>query len=411
MSSIFVSTKECSEREFAHERQRGGSSVAARIPTIILREASASSKIFSAQPWILVSATFALAAVATFAGMYLYATSLNASSMWAILSHLVSDTHLSMQVEGQGDRLLVTWDRQMPAVQSAKFGVLSIDDGPKHRGIALPPSELANGSILFKRASDDVTFRLEIHNSEGRPITGMLRVLDASTFAPSPVTQAKQLSNRPTNISRSVIKGREQHPSTRANPGTAPRFRANPLQLSEVDQRAGLPEFRFDVNQSSASLPLSPIPTRPPDFGSAKVPESSRERIDGEQHERWSEPGVVPKKPPSRSAQQSTTATVSNSKEMAQIGATQKFSSLQPIEFRLPKNPDATTSSIYVPPRPLKQVMPNTRVYGSSVIRGPMQIEVQIKINENGRVIDASVPRTRTNATGSPLAFQAIAAA
>jgi hypothetical protein len=185
MSSILVSTKECSEPEFTDERQRGGSSVAVRIPAIISREASGPSKIFSAKPWILISATFLFAAVATFAGMYLCATLLNATNTPATLPHMVSDSPLKMHAAGKDDGLLVTWDPQMPAVQSAKNGVLSIDDGPRHQDIDLRAREVANGWILYRYTSNDVTFRLEIHNSEGRPIRGMIRVLDASIIARS----------------------------------------------------------------------------------------------------------------------------------------------------------------------------------------------------------------------------------
>jgi hypothetical protein len=207
-----------SEREFARERHGGRLLVLARpIPATLSKEALAPSRIFSTKPWIIVSATFVLAAAATFAGIYLYTNSLTASSMRGMLSHMVSDTGLNMQVEGRDDKLIVSWNLQMPAVRSARYGVLSIDDGAKHRDINLLPNEVANGSILYKHVSDDVTFRLEIYNDKGAPITGLVRVLDASTLPASAVTNTKQLSRTPTNISQSAIERREQRASTKAN--------------------------------------------------------------------------------------------------------------------------------------------------------------------------------------------------
>jgi Gram-negative bacterial TonB protein C-terminal len=55
--------------------------------------------------------------------------------------------------------------------------------------------------------------------------------------------------------------------------------------------------------------------------------------------------------------------------------------------------------------------MPDTKVYGLSVIRAPVEIEVQVKISQNGTVIDAFVPTSRDSGSRSPLAFPAIAAA
>jgi hypothetical protein len=345
------------------------------IPAVISKEISVPSKIFSGEPWIIVSATFVLAAAATFAGIYFYTTSLTASSMRGMLSHMVSDASLNMQVAGRDDRLIVSWNRQMPAVRSARYGVLSIDDGAKHRDINLLPNEVAKGSILYKHVSDDVTFRLEIHNGEGPPITGMVRVLDGSTLAAPAVTNTKQLSRTPTNNFQFAVERREQRPSTKANPAKLAFGPANLVQPNGVVQETSLPQIRVDTNQAAASLPLSLIAAEPPDFAPSQ-----------------------------------------NSRETSQIGAIQKFPSpRQAVESPQPRKLDATTLSPYVPPyippRPLKQVMPNTRVYGSSVIRAPMQIEVQIKINENGRVVDAFVPKTRTSASRSPLAFPAIAAA
>jgi hypothetical protein len=143
------------------------------------------------------------------------------------------------------------------------------------------------------------------------------------------------------------------------------------MQPNGVVQETSLPEIRLDTNQVAPSLPLSLIAAEPPDFAPAQ-----------------------------------------DSRGTSQIGATQEFPSpRQAVESPQAKNPDATTLPVYIPPRPLKQVMPNTRVYGSPVIPAAMQIEVQIKINENGRVVDAFVPKTRPSASRSPLAFPAVAAA
>jgi hypothetical protein len=122
---------------------------------------------------------------------------------------------------------------------------------------------------------------------------------------------------------------------------------------------------------------------------------------------------VGPKGPLSRSEQQRAAARNSKSTEMARTGTIQNLSRaelpLASLESPV-SNPDARTSPVYVPPRPLKKAMPDTKLFRPSVRYAPAQIDVQITIDQNGKVVGAFVSKTGTNASGPPVVL-AIAAA
>jgi hypothetical protein len=69
---------------------------------------------------------------------------------------------LALSVAKSGDSLNIRWDRQAPAIRGAKRGVLQIDDGAYHKQLELDPSQLQIGSVIYRRVSGNVTFKLEV---------------------------------------------------------------------------------------------------------------------------------------------------------------------------------------------------------------------------------------------------------
>jgi|ERR1700761_1920739 len=131
-------------------------------------------------PWILSSFVFLIAAALTFAAVY-------AHELWSgpvvatprFLQAVLPETGLGLRVEYEGERLLVTWSRTSPAVRSAAQGVLRIEDGSLHRDVLMDATQVLAGSVLYKPASNDVTFRLEVQNDQGKPAVESIRVLDS----------------------------------------------------------------------------------------------------------------------------------------------------------------------------------------------------------------------------------------
>jgi hypothetical protein len=95
------------------------------------------------------------------------------------LHALIPPPGLGLRVEVQGDRLFVNWDRRSPTVRSALDGTLRIQDGNQRRELYLDAAQVAAGSILYKPASGDITFRLEVQSDQGGRTVESVRVLDS----------------------------------------------------------------------------------------------------------------------------------------------------------------------------------------------------------------------------------------
>lgn len=69
---------------------------------------------------------------------------------------------LNLSISPAGDSLHIRWDRNSPAVQAATRGWLSIQDGAGQKTVDLDVTQLQNGSVIYRRASSSVRFRLEV---------------------------------------------------------------------------------------------------------------------------------------------------------------------------------------------------------------------------------------------------------
>jgi hypothetical protein len=82
---------------------------------------------------------------------------------------------LGMRVQMQGDAILLSWNRDTPAVRSAKRAVLQIEDGLQKHKTVLEPDQLANGSILYNPGKAAVDFNLTVYATDGSTVTDHLQ--------------------------------------------------------------------------------------------------------------------------------------------------------------------------------------------------------------------------------------------
>ena len=129
--------------------------------------------------WVMALVLFGLAA----AGTFTFVRNRLASNNVKTLTN--SSSPLGLKLEGQNNRILVTWNRNSDAAKSATGGRLVIDDSDRHQTINLEADQIANGSVLYTPSSADVTFRLEFLNQSGKILDESLRLLDSSTNAAS----------------------------------------------------------------------------------------------------------------------------------------------------------------------------------------------------------------------------------
>ncbi|MBV9760183.1 MAG: hypothetical protein JO340_06445 [Acidobacteriaceae bacterium] len=135
-------------------------------------------------PWFLSPAVFLLAAAATFLLLFFRTGSVTASNPQS--APLLQGATLDMRVHADGAGLMLSWNRLSPAVQNARSAVLEIQDGGDRRQIAMDRSQIVSGSVFYRPASSDVSFRLSVREPRGADVAQMLRVLDAAPRAPAP---------------------------------------------------------------------------------------------------------------------------------------------------------------------------------------------------------------------------------
>jgi protein TonB len=99
---------------------------------------------------------------------------------------------LSLRVERTSGGMLLTWNRDLPVIQSASKVVLSISDGDRHENIELDPNQVRTGSILYPPMTGDVSFQMEVTDPHKSKTTSeSLRVLDPR---PSPLQDPAALA-------------------------------------------------------------------------------------------------------------------------------------------------------------------------------------------------------------------------
>lgn len=69
---------------------------------------------------------------------------------------------LSLVVLEYGDNLHLSWDHKAAAIAGAERGVLLITDNDQARTLNLSREQLLNGSVTYRKTSDQVKFRLEV---------------------------------------------------------------------------------------------------------------------------------------------------------------------------------------------------------------------------------------------------------
>lgn len=133
--------------------------------------------------WLLSLALFALVAGITFALFYTRQAWVKRAGVAPEViraSRAVSSLH--MHVEVQGERVLVSWSPRASGVDAAG-GQLTIEDAGQRHEFPLDATQAANGSVLYRPASGDVNFHLEIRNASGAVFSDSLRVVDPAQAA------------------------------------------------------------------------------------------------------------------------------------------------------------------------------------------------------------------------------------
>ena len=249
--------------------------------------------------------------------------------------------HVDLQVQQRSDgRLLLRWTPN--SVKIAKFGVVEIEDGSEHRSLRLDSNQLANGSILYAPVSRDLTFRLNAFSGDQR-ISAFMRVVNGSV-APPRADPRELAQNGPANKHR-----------FNQNPEPSMRSQSHTEVLKSI--RASTVIAVAPNTNNSAAHGLNPLKA-------ASFSEG-----------------------PQRSVTEPMTR--------KQVFPT-------PVESLVALRGAASNSGKYLsegisPARPLRQVPPSPANWGTLSLFRPVDIDVQVRIDDEGHVAEARVINNPTD--------------
>lgn len=298
--------------------------------------------------WVLSAALFALVAGVTFAIFYFHqAWAARASVAPEIIRAPVPVSHssLRMHVEVQGERVLVSWDPRASGVQQASGGLLTIEDAGQKSEFPLDATQAANGSVLYRPASGDVTFRLQIHDASGAVFNDSLRVLDPARRA--------LLAQKNANPEPASTHARPQRAAVQLSAAPAKRSRSGRFVAPKIVPRVHAADSRVSMPGDAPAV-LRPAQV----VADSTLPAGIISN-------------AAPPPLPSRRVRGETMGEL--------IGTASAHRS------------DGSGDGLFLPPQPVQQVMPTIRSSLMNTITPGTKVEVLVRIDTRGRVKHAEI--------------------
>lgn len=309
---------------------------------------------------LVVLGVFLLVASGVFLGLtHFYHVSSQTAEQRPV-SFTPANTDLKMRVDPQSNAVLVGWNSAIPALRSARRGILQIDDGSQSHTAELRPADLVNGSFRWNSGAAEMNFRLTVYTADGSTLTEALRLLDTSkekksadagwsgksSSSDSPDKRTEQSSELKEAISSVTMAPRPvQNPSDAFASPPAVNPEANQPQVNQ-----STPQFDVAAVDSPKPPPPLPEPVAPPPATTVTTDAHALQPVSAP--------------PPSASASSAATG---------------------------------KTSGKYVFPEPLQTVTPSVSIFGRSFPPGVSQIEVEVMIDQSGHVTSARLLHRNDN--------------
>ncbi len=284
-------------------------------------------------------------------------------------------------MRNEDDRLRLSWNERNRAVASATDATLQIFDGQLSREIHLDGRQVADGSVLYRPLTNDITFRLEVRGGEGST-SGSVRILDGlsgrqntlDVSSPTPNTGARSLADAQPAVNTSPTLLADGRNPSAVNGGQAaidpaavppPAASATGSSLSSYSPITEGPEARIPARTSALPKPL----------GHYETPETI---------------GTIPPATP------------------GQTGSGETINGWDAVPSAKAKPRGTAGLNGFVAPRPLQQVMPDVRSIPVGTLPVRTKVAVKVYIDTLGHVTTARVTSPGVNAK---VAAAAVAAA
>jgi TonB family protein len=179
---------------------------------------------------------------------------------------------LALRAERTAGGMLLTWNRDLPVIQSASKVVLSISDGDRHENIQLDPNQVRTGSILYQPNTGDVSFQMEVTDPrQSKTTSESLRVLDPR---PSPLDQPSGAASKdnpavkpaatpdatPTSTSAEDTKAPDDTPAVKPAANLKPFNTASLAQRLRPVTQADLPDDAPAIGRAAAPSGSGSLP-------------------------------------------------------------------------------------------------------------------------------------------------------
>jgi hypothetical protein len=119
----------------------------------------------------------------------------------------------SLRVDGAGDNVEISWDRDAAAVRDATRAVIEVRDGSATSQIKLTADQVHSGSVHYLRLGRDVGFGMTIYPSGGPELREFARLVvqESSTGGASSTSEAEmQLRAERDALKGEVARFKEQ---------------------------------------------------------------------------------------------------------------------------------------------------------------------------------------------------------
>ncbi len=264
------------------------------------------------------------------------------------------DLRAEQQLDGS---LLVGWDPK--SVKTAKGGMVEIEDGSEHRSLPLDSSQLANGSLVYSPATRDLTFRLHVFDAGGQQVSGFVRVINGSVAPPR---------SDPTELSKGGLAAK-----ARLNQNTEPAALTTAVAQNVGSASSGtqLPTKNFKGVRRSGAPPIEPNASRSATDGFATI----NKPLSAEPQRRSLAESRSPKQEP---------------KPVKSLPQTH-LGSTSALADGTSHSGKPLSEAVYIPPRPVKQVVPSPANLGYLGLSRPVDVEVRVRIDTQGKVAEAQV--------------------
>jgi len=327
-----------------------------------------------ASPWPWIIGVFLVCSGLVFGFLALGGLQGENGRLGQMIQAVFPGSGLNLRVHNEDDRLRLSWNQRNHAVASATDATLQIFDGQVNREIHLDGRQVADGSVLYRPLTNDITFRLVVRGDQGTA-SGSVRLLDGLSSRQATLDVSSPIQN---------ASARTPYEAAAADPNA-------PTLLRDGTVSPGDPAA-FNPATPSSSAASADTPAAPP--LSAYVPPlekpASRTAPKSAAPPRYETPATIgtyqPQDQTPSPGEETTGGTTINGWDPVPASRAR-------IKPRTPGSP----ASSYVAPRPLVQVMPNVRNIPVGTLPVRTRVAVKVNVDSSGRVTNARVSGPAVN--------------